>query len=147
MFSVYSGYFLVGGYFNRYQLSRKVERGIVVAGLFSAIVMAFGRPVGFFHNFTTLFAALYTFTILIAIHKVNWANVNPRLCSMILFFSSQSMGVYVLHSLLIRIINRVWEFHKGIWPLQIVCTISMTILVCACITTVMKKIKFINKLV
>ena len=147
LFPIYSGYFMIGGYFEKYGIKRKYENILIGMGCLSLVVMLIGKPEGYFHNFTTPFAAIYTMAIMVVAHRIDWNKIDPNINNMIMVFSKYTMGIYALHILMLNILTAILQNNDKMWALQILFLVFVSILASLGITIVIKKIPLIRKIV
>lgn len=141
VFSVYSGYFMIGGYCLKYGLSQNKKRAIVISSCVAIIAMALGKPEGYFHNFTTPFCVIYSVGVFIAVSKIKQ---NIRFNKFIGKFSSYTMGIFVTHAFVLVVLHKLIVPVEKMWGIQFFFTYLLTLLVSICITWVFKRFKFLK---
>lgn len=114
--SGYVGYLILGYYLNKYEISNKTKKSIILIGLISLMVLVFGnivysRYIGtannfFSHNFTP-FVVFYSMSIFIIVKDL-YAKFKNKINSkqfIIAKISNCTFGIYLIHMLIIKGLN------------------------------------------
>lgn len=106
LFSSYSGYFLLGGYFANGG-GKNIKGGyLYLFGILAMLAMSFMMPVGLFHNFTTPLCVLYTISVFKFIMN---CNVQWITCKLMLRIATLSLPIYALHPFFLKLLSLLWK--------------------------------------
>lgn len=142
----YTGMFMLGAYYKRYGVGRKVENIVLILGLLCFIAMSFGTPAGYFHNFTTPFCCIYAFAIFILCSR--YADRQPKtLRRIVRCIAGHSLGIYALHGLMLTILRSLWIPQSKHWFLQFVLAFTIVFSVSLATSAVLNRIPGLKKLV
>ncbi len=153
----FTGYFILGYYLNKYNITKKAEIIIYIIGLigiiFTIIVSALssnhqGELVTFFYDNLTVNVAATSIAIFVFFKK----HFNPKHLTMkqskwLQLFSRCTLGVYLTHVFIIDALNSIFEINSlSFNPLISVPALSVLILIISYfISIILYKIPFIGK--
>lgn len=146
-FSLYSGYFVLGYALYRiksdksevFGLSLKTLRNIsCVMVVLMLVIMTFGKPVTFFHNFSSPICVILSTSIY-------WIliNVNVRTNGLITKYASSTLGIYAIHMLYIKLFTLFIDLESFIWKdflLIYIIGIWIAVIFCSYVTVAILKI-------
>ena len=128
----YIMYFILGHYIHTYGLKRKMKIFVIIAGITSFFIslliigISYYKGSEFYQNirsnfiFTTFFEGLFVFCIVK--HIFNKYCMKEKVLQIIVFLSKYTLGIYVVHVLVIHVLNyfpieKIIFFHFAISPL------------------------------
>ena len=153
--SGYLGYFILGHYLSNCDVNETTKKVIYVLGILSIIVVCFlttiissrsGSPYLYYCgkiNLFTLFEALALFLF------VQDIKISPKYYNNILFVSKCSLGIYIVHPLVMSIVFDLWGLNSAsLNPMFFIPVYAFLIfLVSLFLVIVLAKIPIINKYV
>ena len=142
---VYVGYFFLGGYLEKYSVSKRNKYFICVLGIISVIIMVFGKPAGYFHNFITPMCAIYSTAVYVIFSDLNFSsNLISRVVKK---FANLTIGIYAMHGFALSAMRRLWKPCIKYIIVQVPIYIILSICMCAIATIVLKRIRFLESVV
>lgn len=152
----YTGYFVLGYWLNKNVIKKKYKVSIYILGLLSFIVLPVmtsirSRQLGTVHDFygNLSLGILLESIVLFIIAKDKTKYLNTTLIKICQTISRHSLGVYLIHKIIIDLFNEVlhvrWDFGSVFIsiPLLSVCIFIISVL----LTVVLSKMPFIKRLV
>ena len=153
-FSVYSGYFILGYTLYRIKSDKSEELGLslktirnisYVIVILMLAIMTFGKPVTFFHNFSSPVCVILStcmYWILINMNvKINW---------LITEYASSTLGIYAIHMLYIKLFTFFINVETFVWndflPLHIL-SIWIAVVLCSYATVYVLKFLPVIKMI
>lgn len=154
----YIGYFILGGYIERYNMenNHRIKIYIIgVIGVISTFVLTFldtrnngGKIVTYWYDYFSInvvLGSIAIFTFIKYKYKINKLNIR-----IIKFISKYSFGIYLIHILIQKELNRL-VFHNNLMPGHPIITIPLTsmliLVISVVIIFILSKIPFFNKIV
>lgn len=153
----FTGYFVLGHYLNKYNITKKAEIAIYIVGLIGIIFTIAatallsnrqGELVTLFYENLTINVAATSIAIFIFFKKhINPQNLTQKQNKWLQLFSRCSSGVYLTHVFIIDALNIIFDINSlSFNPLISVPLLSLLILVISyLISIVLYKIPFIGK--
>ena len=153
----YSGYFVLGHYLSTYSMNSKHRRIAYVVGIISAIFLllmtcrlAFCgiHPSIYYYRLLTPFMFFISIAVFILVFY-NCRRINNSVRSLVLFLSKMSLGVYVIHILVMHVFSTYLgidsrSYHPAYW------LVLYSLIVFAAsyfISWIMSKIPFFKRMV
>lgn len=155
----YIGYFILGGYIERYDIGYKNRIKIYIIGLIgiiSTFILTYLETKGSggkFQNFWYEYFAINVVVASIAIFviiKYRYKTININNNNLVSIISKYSLGIYLVHILIQKELNRL-VFHNNLIPGHPIITIPLTSIVLLLISTlivaILSKIPILRKIV
>jgi surface polysaccharide O-acyltransferase-like enzyme len=152
----YVGYYIAGYYFTNYKVSEKIKKGIYALAVFSILFTIAGtslatiyekKPVNIFHAFllpNTLFVAYGVFLLFQQLFgKIKFSDKTERI---VLKISKNTLGIFLIHMLIIQILDKIGINTLIINPILSIPLISILVFIISQITTmIINKVPVLNK--
>jgi len=152
----YAGYFFAGYYFNRYGITKKYKYIIYLLGFLSVIITIIitakwslwtNTPQGFLYGYllpTTMFETYAVFLLLKDI--VNSVSHSERFEKYVVYLSSCSFGIYLIHDFIIQAYSIVGITTTTFNPIIMIPLMSIINLICSLLViSLLRKIPFVKK--
>ena len=141
---VYIGYFFLGGYLEKYGVSKRIRNFICVGGIIGVLIMTFGVPTGLFHNFTTPLCALYSTAVFVCVDTNRGSNSIKQMAQK---FASHTTGIYAMHGFSLSIMRRLWKPCIQYIFFQVPIYVAFSVCICTLVTFILKRNRFLNGIV
>lgn len=152
----YAGYFFAGYYFNKYDITKKCKNLVYLLGFLSIILtilitakwsLSTNKPQSFLYGYllpTTMFETYAIFLFVKDIFK--YVRYSARFEKIILYLSSCSFGIYLIHDFFIQASNLIGITTTTLNPIIMIPLMSILILISSVLAiSLLKKIPFLNK--
>lgn len=155
-FRVYYGlafYPLCGCWLSKYSLVRRIRSVLLITWFIQLLVLLLNVFFTFIDNsenyygYSSLFTWEMSILLFDFIRRIDFSKWNKKLLQLVSSISNRSLGIYIFHAMVLQIMYKVAIFvdRFAVFPMLIV--VGTTIIICVVITTIAKRIPFVNKLV
>ena len=155
-FRVYYGlafYPLCGCWLSKWYLDRRIRRCLLITWFIQLLVLLLNVFFAFIDNsenyygYTSIFTWETAILLFDFVRRIDFSKCNGKLLQFICSFSNKSLGIYIFHAMILWIMYKVVSFvdRFSVFPMLII--VGTTIIICMVITTIAKRIPFVNKLV
>lgn len=152
----YSGYFVAGYYFNTVKIKKKIKVCIYIAGIVSAILIVLLTSVSSikentyvesFHDYLTPLILLFSVGLFLFFkEEVSKISFRENTQNIIVKISGLTFTVYLVHQLIITVLQNFGMYKMLSQPIYAVPIISVIVFACSLlIAFVISKIPFLNK--
>lgn len=159
-FTGFVGYYVLGYYLKDLNIEKKNRILIYIAAIASGILTMFGTYiltqnkgtfVDIFNTYYSPNVMMMSVGMFIFVKNINWNNLlqnNYQLKKIILYVSSLSFGIYLIHPMLIELIKPFRFYSEAFPPLLGIPIVSIIIMLASgIIIGVMKKNSILNRMV
>lgn len=153
--STYACYFVLGHYLSQFSISVKVKKIVYFLGVVSVIpviVLTYlvtsriGTPTELFYDNNCIFTFFEAIAVFVFLKDLQ---IPSKYHHCLLSLSKMSLGVYIVHQLVIRLFYQFWGIHSAsLNPVFFIPVFAVLVFVISCIIVyILLKIPYVRKLV